>query len=413
MKSYYKYLSATLLSSLLVVASLSAQGSAGDNLEAIGFNTTDPNVVTVSVPFLMISPEARAGGMGDLGVATSADANSLHWNVAKLARVENDMSFSVSYSPWLRDLVPDINLAYLGFYRKLNDRFTLGGSLRYFSLGDITFTNDVGQVIGNYNPHEFAVDAGGALKLSDYWSAGVAFRFIYSNLTLGQNVGGQATEPGVAGSGDFGFYYENPEAKLFDRQSTWRFGVSVQNIGSKIRYSASQTAADWIPVMLRVGGSNTLQIDDYNSFTLALEVSKLLVPTPPFRSPTNADSILAGMDRDRSVLVGMVTSLWDAPGGFSEEMQEFMLSGGAEYWYDKTLAVRGGFFWEHPRKGNRQYFTIGAGVRYNIFGLDFSYLIPTGRNNPLANTLRFTLTFNIDRANQAVNKNRGAVGTGS
>jgi hypothetical protein len=354
------------------------------------------NAVTVSVPFLIISPDARAGGMGDLGVATSADANSMHWNVAKLARVNKDMSFNVSYTPWLKNLVPDINLAYLGFYKKLNDRFTLGTSLRYFSLGDIMFTTEIGTQIGVVTPHEFAFDVGGSLKLSDYWSTGVAFRFIYSNLTLGQNSQGLAIEPGIAGAGDFGFYYENSDKKLFDRPVTWRFGTTFQNIGSKIRYSAQQSNADWIPVMFRIGGSASIEIDDYNSFSFSLETSKLLVPTPPFMK---GDTIIAGQDRNRSVMLGMVTSLWDAPGGFDEEMREFVWSAGAEYWYDKTLAVRTGFFYEHPTKGSRQYFTVGAGLRYNVFGLDFSYLFPIGgiANNPLANTLRFSLSFNLDR----------------
>lgn len=371
---------------------LGAQTDIGTAYDAAGIRT-----VTSSVPFLVIGPEARAGGMADQGVATEADMHAMHWNVAKLGFVDKDMALGVSYSPWLRNLVPDINLAYMAGYKKLNERFTLGASLRYFSLGDISFTTETGTFVGNYNPHELSADVGGAFKLSDKWSVGVAFRFIYSNLTLGQFVGGVATEPGIAGAGDFGFYYQNADKKLFDRNVTWRFGVSVQNIGSKIRFGGT-SASDWIPITLRLGGGGTIQIDEYNSIGLYVETSKLLVPTPDYiPAPGAADTaIIRGGDRSQSVLVGMVTSLWDAPFGFREEMDEFVWSVGTEYWYNRVLAVRGGFFYESPQKGNRQYFTLGAGLRYNVFGLDFSYLIPTARNNPLANALRFTLTFNLD-----------------
>jgi len=360
---------------------------------------TVPRTVTTSVPFLAIGPDARAGGMGDQGVATAPDANAMHWNVAKLGFVEDNMSLSVSYTPWLRNLVPDINLAYVSFYRKMNDRFTLGASLKYFSLGDITFTDNEGNFQGNYTPNEFSVDAGGSLLLSKKWALGAALRFLYSNLTLGQQVGGVATGPGIAGCGDFGFYFQDEEQKILKRDVIWRFGVTMQNIGSKIRYNEAQTAADWLPVNLRVGGSNTIQIDDYNSFMLSLEMSKLMVPTPPVRDPQTGD-ILEGQDPDRPVLTGMISSFWDAPGGFSEEWDEFVWSVAAEYWYNKTLAVRSGFFYENPLKGNRRYITLGAGVRYNVFGLDFSYLFALGQTNPLANTLRFTLTFDFGKAVQ-------------
>jgi hypothetical protein len=368
-------------------------------------SNTGSRTITTSVPFLMISPDAKAGGIGDQGVATEADANSMHWNVGKLAMAPKDMSITVSYTPWLRQLVPDINLAYLGFYKKIGNRTTIGGSVRYFSLGDITFTDINGNTIGNYNPNEFSIDAGASLKLSEYWSGGVAFRFIYSNLTLGQNVQGQATNAGLAGSGDVGFFYQNGDKKLFGKPITWRFGVSITNIGNKIKYSDAQAEGDFIPINLRLGTSNTIEIDDYNKLTLSVELSKLLVPSVPIYQKDSLGNIqydngkpilVAGMDPDRNVISGMFTSFGDSPSGFAGEMEEFTLSTGVEYWYNNLFRAGAGFFYEPRVSGNRQYFTMGAGVRYKIFGLDFSYLIPTVQRNPLEHTVRFTLSFNFD-----------------
>lgn len=376
-----------------------------DELNRIGIRT-----VTTSVPFLMISPDARAGGMGDLGVATEGDANAMHWNPAKMMFADKDMSFAVSYTPWLRNLVPDINLAYLGFYKKIQDRATIGASIRYFSLGDITFTDQQGNTIGQYNPNEFSIDVGAALKMSEYWSGAVAFRFIYSNLTLGQNVNNAPTRAGLAGSGDVAFFYENRDKKLFKKPVIWRWGINISNIGSKIKYSETQPNGDFIPINLRTGASSTLDIDKYNRVTLAFEFSKLLVPSPPLyakdengnllRDDNGQPIICRGQDPNRSVLEGMVTSFWDAPRGFAEEMAEINFAIGFEYWYNQIFGARTGFFYEPQSKGNRQYFTVGASVRYKIFGLDFSYLVPTVARNPLENTLRFTLSFNFDKFNK-------------
>jgi hypothetical protein len=380
-----------------VLACLSL-GLANHSLQAQGDAPT--RVVTTSVPFLVIGPDARAGGMADQGVSTSADANSLHWNVAKLAFVEKPMGLSVSYTPWLRNLVPDINLAYVGFYGKINDRFTVAASLRYFNMGDINFTDEIGMFMGTFTPNELAIDAGGSLLLSEHWSMGISFKFISSNLTLGQQVNGQPTEPGLAGAGDLGFYFQKPGRKIGGFPMVYRFGTAIQNIGSKIDYG-DPSGPEWIPVNFRLGGGAEMKIDDYNRISLNLEVSKLLVPTPPIFNSTG-DSILAGQDRDRPVLTGMFTSLGDAPGTgiygsvFEEEMDEFVWSIAAEYWYGNVLAVRSGFFYESPRKGNRQYITLGAGLRYKVFGLDFAYVLPVGgRTNPLSNTLRFTLSFDF------------------
>lgn len=380
---------------------ISAQATTS-NLSNIGSRT-----ITTSVPFLMINPSARWGSLGDIGVCTEADAASMHFNVGKLALAPKDMGFDVSYSPWLRALVPDINLAYLGFYKKIGTRTAIGASIRYFSLGDITFTDMSGNTIGNYNPNEFSMDVGASLKLSEYWSGGISFRFIYSNLTLGQNVNGQATNPGVAGGGDLGFFYQNADKKLFGKPVTWRFGLSITNIGSKIKYSDAQANGDFIPTNFRIGGGAQVELDQFNSLSWHIEVAKLLVPSNPIYQKDSAGYvqydaqgnpiILEGMDPNRNVFSAMFTSFGDSPYGFAGEMSEFTIATGVEYWYNKLLRVGAGFFYETPESGNRQYFTLGAGVRYKVFGLDFSYLIPTTQRNPLENTLRFTLSFHFDK----------------
>jgi hypothetical protein len=408
----FKFLSRTLVISGIfgALSNVSfAQNISDDDLSNIGSRT-----ITTAVPFLMINPSARWGSLGDIGVSTEADAASMHFNVGKLAMAPKDMSFDVSYSPWLRALVPDINLAYLGFYKKIGNRTTIGGSIRYFSLGDITFTDMAGNTIGNYNPNEFSIDLGASLKLSQYWSGGISFKFIYSNLTLGQNVNGQATNPGLAGGGDLGFYFQNPDKKLFKKPVTWRFGVAINNIGSKIKYSDAQANGDFIPTNFRIGAGAQLELDKFNSISWHVEIAKLLVPSNPnylTQRDTNPNSptdyvvtdaqgnpmIEAGMDPNRNAFTAMFTSFGDSPLGFIGEMSEINLSTGVEYWYNKLLRVGAGFFYEAPESGNRQYFTLGAGVRYKVFGLDFSYLIPTRQRNPLENTLRFTLSFQFDK----------------
>lgn len=409
----FKFLSRTsVLIGLFGVttASVFAQPSSSD-LSNIGTAT-----ITTSVPFLMINPSARWGSLGDIGVSTEADAASMHYNVGKLAHAPKDMSFDVSYSPWLRALVPDINLAYLGFYKKVGNRTAIGASIRYFSLGDITFTDMSGNTIGNYNPNEFSLDVGASLKLSEYWSGGISFKFIYSNLTLGQNVNGQATNPGLAGGGDIGFFFQNPDKKLFKKPVTWRFGFAINNIGSKIKYSDAQANGDFIPTNLRIGAGAQLEIDKFNSISWHFEIAKLLVPSNPiYDKDSNGyvktdgqgnPLILYGMDPNRNTFTAMFTSFGDSPYGFVGEMSEINLSTGVEYWYNKLLRVGAGFFYETPSAGNRQFFTLGAGVRYKVFGLDFSYLIPTRQRNPLENTLRFTLSFHFDKFGKGKKKEK-------
>lgn len=356
------------------------------------------NTITTAVPFLLIAPDARSGAMGDVGVATTPDASSMHWNPAKYAFIESKAGFAASYSPWLRAIVSDINLAYVAGYYRLDDRSTIAGSLLYFTLGDITFTDIQGSTIGNYRPNEFSLDATYSRKFSETWSGAVAARYINSNLTQGVNVAGQATKPGQSIAADVAVYHQ--------RELNWRdfeyaefaFGINISNIGSKISYSDATTEKDFIPTNLRFGPRLTLDLDDYNRLNFMLDINKLLVPTPPVYDSTGntqPENIIAGEDPNVSVVQGMIQSWYDAPDGFGEEMREFYFASGVEYWYNKVFAVRGGFFYEDRLKGNRKYFTLGAGLKYNVFGLDFSYLIPLQQQNPLENTLRFTLTFDF------------------
>lgn len=363
------------------------------------------NTVTTAVPFLMIAPDARAGAMGDVGVSSSPDINSLHWNPAKYAFIENDMGFSLAYSPWLRALVNDINLAYLTGYKRIDENSAVAGSLLFFSLGDITFMGENAEVLGNYRPSEFALSGTYSRKFSDYISGAVSARFIHSNLTQGQFVQGQATKPGTSIAADVAVFYTK-EIELMNTDAIFSWGINISNIGAKISYSDDNTARDFIPTNLRLGPSLTFDLDDYNRLTMLLDFNKLLVPTPPvylldeFGQPVVGDDgrqlIDKGMDPEVSVPVGMLQSFYDAPGGFSEELREVNIGFGLEYWYDQQFALRAGYFHEHATKGNRKYVTLGVGLRYNVFGLDFAYMVPTAQRHPLENTLRFTLSFDFD-----------------
>ncbi len=356
------------------------------------------NTITTAVPFLLIAPDARSGAMGDVGVASTPDASSMHWNPAKYAFIESKAGFSASYSPWLRAIVSDINLAYVAGFYKIDDRQTIAGSLLYFTLGDIVFTDINGGLIGNYRPNEFSLDGTYSRKFSDTWSGAVAARYIHSNLTQGVNVAGQATKPGQSVAADIAVYHQSELDWRNFEYAEFALGINISNIGTKISYSDATTDRDFIPTNLRIGPRLTLDLDDYNRLTFMIDVNKLLVPTPPVYDSTGnfgPENIVAGKDPNVGTVEGMLQSWYDAPGGFEEEMREFFFATGVEYWYDKVFAVRGGFFYENKFKGNRKYFTLGAGLKYNVFGLDFSYLIPLEQQNPLENTLRFTLTFDF------------------
>ncbi|WP_321368316.1 type IX secretion system outer membrane channel protein PorV [uncultured Draconibacterium sp.] len=355
------------------------------------------NTITTAVPFLAITPDSRAGGMGDAGVGTTADVNSQHWNPAKYVFMESEMGVGLSYSPWLRNLVDDINLAYLTGYKKLDDVQAISASLRYFALGDIVFTSDQGEFMGQQSPNEFAIDFGYSRLLSDVFSGAVAVRYIRSDLTAGQSVNGVETSAGNSFAADVAFYYYN-EFRAGRQDNIFAAGINIQNIGSKISYTEGEVK-DFIPTNLKLGASYTMELDDYNSFSFALEANKLLVPTPPADSTDYGDGDViwsGGINSDIGVIEGIFKSFGDAPGGLKEEFQEITWSVGVEYWYNKQFALRAGYFYEHENKGNRQFITAGAGLKMNVFALDFSYLLPTQRNHPLENTLRFTLAFDID-----------------
>jgi len=385
-----------IISTILVLAfSFSAFSQDVSGIDEIGRNNL--NTITTAVPFLLISPDSRAGGMGDVGVATSPDANSLHWNPAKYSFIDQEVGFAVSYVPWLRNLVPDINLSYISGYRKLNKNEVIAMELRYFTLGDITFTDVIGNNLGQYKPSEFAIGSSYSRKLSDQFSLAISARYIYSNLTGGQSAGGIATNAGQSIAADVAGYYVK-DIRIAKKDMELAFGANISNIGNKISYTETSTR-DFIPINLRLGTALNADLDEYNKISFAFDLNKLLVPTPPIYNDSINDQIDFGKDPNVSVVSGIFQSFGDAPGGFNEEMREINFSIGTEYWYDNQFAIRAGYFNEHNTKGGRKFFTFGSGVKYNVFALDFSYLINASRaingNNPLANTMRFTLTFDF------------------
>lgn len=359
--------------------------------------TSGSNTITTAVPFLTITPDSRAGGMGDAGVGTSPDVNSQHWNPAKYAFMKSDMGVGLSYSPWLRALVNDINLAYLVGYKKIDEYQTVSSSLRYFSLGDIIFTNEFAEYQGQQSPNEFAFDIGYSRLLSEVFSGAVNVRYIRSDLTGGQLINGVESHAGNTFAADVAFYLYK-EFRANRKDNIFAAGINIQNIGGKVSYTDGEVK-DFIPTMLKLGASYTTELDDYNSISFAFEANKLLVPTPPRYNLDDEDGVIGninGINDSISVISGIFKSFGDAPGGLSEELQEINLSAGIEYAYNKQFFLRGGYFYEHENKGNRKFITAGAGLKLNVFALDFSYLLPTQRNHPLENTLRFTLSFDVD-----------------
>jgi hypothetical protein len=400
--------------SVFGVATLSILGSGKIIAQDVNITDIQLNTITTAVPFLLIGPDSRSSGIGDAGVSISPDANSMHWNASKLAFVENQMEISLSYSPWLRNLVPDMSQAYLSGYYKIDKTSTLGASLRYFNLGEINFTDNSGNLIRNFTPKEFAIDVAYALKLSDNLSGGLTGRFINSNLTGGISNSGADSKPGRAFAVDLSAFYKSNEFKISDKDATLSAGMNISNIGNKMSYTNSEER-DFIPINLRLGPALTIEFDDYNKLTTTVDFNKLLVPTPAKYDPRDADLVIAGKDPNVGIAEGIFGSFSDAPGEvisldtannvaaikkgsvFQEELREINISGGLEYWYANQFAIRAGYFHEHATKGNRKYATFGIGLKYNVFALDFSYLISTtGRQNPLANTLRFSLKFTFD-----------------
>ncbi|MFQ5446169.1 MAG: type IX secretion system outer membrane channel protein PorV [Saprospiraceae bacterium] len=361
------------------------------------------NTILTAVPFLRIVADARSGAMGDAGIGISPDANAMHFNQSKLVFADKPLGISATYTPWLRALgLTDVYLAYLTGYYKLDDLQAIGVGLRYFSLGDINFTDENGTPIGTGRPNEFDINVAYSRKLTDKLSAAVGAKFIYSNLASGQQVDGQVIEAGTAGAADISFSYKTG-LEANGRPSDLLIGIAITNIGSKITYTnAANKQKDFLPTNLGIGGAWTLNFDQYNSLTIAADINKLLVPTRCFDDPdtpeNECDSDGNGTPdwREQSPVAGIFSSFSDAPNGFDEELRELMYSVGVEYWYDKQFAVRAGYFTESRSKGDRHFFTVGLGLKYNVFGLNFSYLVPTtNQRNPLDNTLRFSLLFDF------------------
>lgn len=344
----------------------------------------DIKAITTAVPFLLICPDSRSGGLGDAGVAIADNANATHWNLSGLAFTDRKFGVGLSYTPWLRQLVSDINLSYLSGYYNMGERAgVIASSLRYFSLGNIVFTDENAIEYGRFNANEFAWDLGYTRKVTQYFSAGVGLRFIYSNLAANASVNGFDTKPGVSFAGDLNMMYNRD----FDAGAVplnFRWGLNISNIGAKISYTNSSNR-DFIPTNLRLGAAVKAGLDDYNSLTVVADVNKLMVPTE-------------GGQSNQTLISGMFSSFGDAPGGFGEEMKEINLSTGLEYWYNDLFAARAGLFLEDATKGNRKFVTLGLGVKYSFFGLDFAYLASLSQNHPLQNTLRFSLNFAFENS---------------
>lgn len=360
------------------------------------------NYISTGMPILLIAPDATSSGMGDVGVASTPDLYSAHWNNAKFAFVEGNMGVGLTYTPWLRNLkVGDMNLFYLSGYYRINSRSTVAAGLTYFTLGDIDNTNEFGDVLQVIHPNEFAVDATYALKITDNLSLGASGRFIRSDLTNGAQVGTDgdhmSTHAANSLAADIGLYYQGEVASNQDVA----LGVHISNLGAKLSYEDDDNNKEFLPANLRLGGRYTNRIDDYNEISVLVDANKLLVPTRPYTRngvhyPTRYAKDLTEYN-NIGVVAGALQSFADAPGGFNEELQEIQLSGGLEYWYAHTFAVRAGYFFEHENKGGRQYATFGVGLRYNIFKIDLSYLVPTTKlsTNPLAHTIRIGLALEM------------------
>lgn len=361
------------------------------------------NTIVTAVPFLRIVSDARSGAMGDVGIAISPDANAIHFNASKLVFSEEEGGISASYSPWLQALgLNDVYLAYLTGYKKLDENQAITAGLRYFSLGNIQYTDVNGENLNEGRPNEFEVAVGYSRRLAENFSAGITGKFIYSNLAAGQQLeGGEVIEAGLAGAADISFTYDN-EIDLGATDSDLTVGLAISNIGSKITYTKSLDR-DFLPANLGLGAAWTLHLDDYNTLTFATDINKLLVPSPCLggAAECDLDNNQKTDYKEQSSIAAAFQSFGDAPNGFSEELRELMFSFGMEYWYDQQFAVRAGYFSEHATKGGRKFLTVGVGLKYNIFGLNFSYLVPTtNQRNPLDNTLRFSLLFDFNEFDQ-------------
>ncbi|HVW94700.1 MAG TPA: type IX secretion system outer membrane channel protein PorV [Mucilaginibacter sp.] len=369
------------ISVLLPALAMSQTSSNGSN-----YSTAIPT----AVPFLNITPDSRSGAMGDAGVAITPDVNANYWNPSKLPFLSGDDNVSLSYSPWLRQLVPDISLSFLSYAHKIDDRNAIGASLRYFNYGSIQLTDNSQNNQGTYTPNEFSINGSFARKFGEDFSLGLTVGFIHSSLSNAYFAtgSGQQAKAGNALSAGVSLYYNKPMQEFGD-DAIFAFGTNISNIGNKISYSDAGPKY-FLPANLKIGVANTINLDDYNQVTLTLDLNKLLVPTPPIRDANG--NIVKGKDDNVSVPAGIFGSFSDAPGGFSEELQEVSVSPGLEYWYNQLFALRAGYFYQNANKGGAHYLTAGVGFKYDGFSFDFSYLAASQQNSPLANTLRFTLS---------------------
>jgi hypothetical protein len=356
-------------------------------LFSLGLKAADSQPLMTAVPSLTIAPDARAGGMGDVGAATSPDINSQYWNPAKYAQISGEGGVAMSYTPWLRKLVGDINLAYLAGFWKISDKQVLSASLRYFSLGQVTLRQNDTDPGMTVNPNEFAIDFAYSRLLSENWSAAVALRYIRSDLTGGISTGTTPMYPGNAVAADIAAFYTNP-ITMENGTGNLAFGVDISNIGSKISYDQGNTS-NFLPTNLRIGTSFEYPIDEYNRITVNGDLNKVLVPTQD-STTTQAQY------NNISPISGVFKSFNDYPKGLTEQMDELMWSLGFEYAYEKQFFLRGGYFNESQDKGNRKYFTAGAGFKLNVFQLDVSYVISVAQSNPLDETIRFSLSFDLE-----------------
>jgi hypothetical protein len=388
-----------------VIFALAGVSSFAQNSVIISGQDPNRRVITTAVPFLNFAPDSRHSAMGDVGAATSPDANSAHWNAGKLAFIKDDMGFSLSYSPWLGKLVNDMSLNYLSGYKRIDANSAWGLDIRYFNMGDIELTDGRGNPIGEFNPRDISIGSTYSRKLSNNFGIGISARFIHSNLSGNiSSVGGTESRPGTSVGADIGLYYQKP-LLIGTKDGTWSWGLTLTNIGPKITYNSAEDL-DYIPTNFRVGTAYKVNFDTNNSLTFVLDANKLMVPTPPIYR-TNQDGTLAtdnqgnliiasGQDPNRALLSGMFGSFSDAPNGFEEELKEFTFSFGLEYIYAEKFALRSGYFYEDRSKGGRRYFTMGMGFKMKKLGFDFSYLVPQVQNHPLAETLRFSLRYSIN-----------------
>lgn len=404
----------TAIGMLLSTVAFSQNGKPGATQKDIQLNT-----ITTALPFLGINPDSRSGAMGDAGTALSPNSSSIMWNTAMLNFSKSKGEIGISYTPWLRQLTNDMHLSYLSGYARIGERHVVGGALRYFSLGEITFTDEANNYIREFKPNEFALTFAYAFKLAEKHSIGVNGSFAYSNLTGGLITAGAETKAAMAGLADITYAYRDEDINWFGIGGTYSLGIAINNIGNKVSYS-EMARRDFIPTALKIGNAYTANFDKYNKFTVSLDIQKLLVPTPAIYQTINGETtLISGKSNDVGVIVGMMQSFYDAPGKIEkdangdpikdangkykiqkgsklkEELNEINIGTGLEYWYNDIFALRGGYFYENISKGGRQFFTVGVGFKYNIFGFDFSYLAALKRNNPLANTMRFTLRFTL------------------